>query len=77
MMIEPRIPKYQWGQRVKALIDRIAILLKRPNSNIGLFDSQEPEEPLAEQIFLVGRCSQIGHLAIEGTRSRIVHFAPP
>lgn len=21
MMIEPRIPKYQWGQRVKALID--------------------------------------------------------
>jgi nitrogen fixation protein NifZ len=20
-MIEPRIPKYQWGQRVKALID--------------------------------------------------------
>ena len=21
MMMEPRIPKYQWGQRVKALID--------------------------------------------------------
>ena len=21
MMIEPRIPRYQWGQRVKALID--------------------------------------------------------
>jgi nitrogen fixation protein NifZ len=21
MMIDPRIPKYQWGQRVKALID--------------------------------------------------------
>lgn len=21
MMVEPRIPKYQWGQRVKALID--------------------------------------------------------
>jgi nitrogen fixation protein NifZ len=39
-MIEPRLPKYQWGQRVKVLADLV---------NDGTFPDAEPEAVLARE----------------------------
>jgi len=46
MMIEPRLPKYQWGQRVKALIDLF---------NDGSF----PDTPVDTRLVGVGDTGEI------------------
>jgi nitrogen fixation protein NifZ len=45
-MIEPRLPKYQWGQRVKALIDLV---------NDGSF----PDTPADAMLVAVGDTGEI------------------
>ncbi|MGC2778820.1 MAG: nitrogen fixation protein NifZ [Bradyrhizobium sp.] len=45
-MIEPRLPKYQWGQRVKALIDLV---------NDGSF----PNAPTAAKLVGIGDMGEI------------------
>jgi len=50
MMIEPRFPKFQWGQRVKALIDL---------RNDGSFPDQ-PTEALLVSVGDTGEIVQVG-----------------
>ena len=50
MMIEPRLPKYQWGQRVKATVDLI---------NDGSFPDA-PEEGLLVSVGDTGEIVQVG-----------------
>jgi nitrogen fixation protein NifZ len=63
-VIEPRLPKYQWGQRVKALIDL---------HNDGTFPDAEPGALLVENGGL-GEIVQVGAHTELNTPVYLVEF---
>jgi nitrogen fixation protein NifZ len=63
-MIEPRIPKYQWGQRVKATIDLI---------NDGSFPDV-PEAGILVNLDDVGEIVQVGTHTESSTPVYLVEF---
>ena len=63
-MIEPRLPKYQWGQRVKTLIDL---------HNDGTFPNAEPEGLLVSNGDL-GEIVQVGAHTDSNTPIYLVEF---
>ena len=63
-MIEPRQPKYQWGQRVKTLIDL---------HNDGTFPNAEPESLLVSNGDL-GEIVQVGAHTESNTPIYLVEF---
>ena len=64
MIIEPRFPKYQWGQRVKALIDL---------HNDGSFPNA-PRNSLLVGIGAIGEIVQIGAHTESNTPVYMVEF---
>jgi nitrogen fixation protein NifZ len=65
MIIEPRFPKYQWGQRVKALIDL---------HNDGSFPDAPPNSLLVA-IGATGEIVQVGAHAESNTPVYLVEFS--
>jgi nitrogen fixation protein NifZ len=63
-MIEPRLPKYQWGQRVKATIDL---------HNDGSFPDASAEELLVS-VGAAGEIVQVGRLGEENLPIYLVEF---
>ena len=63
-MIEPRLPKYQWGQRVKAMIDLI---------NDGSFPNA-PEEGVLVNVGDAGEIVQVGTHTDSNTPVYLVEF---
>ncbi|MGA8172656.1 MAG: nitrogen fixation protein NifZ [Methylocystis sp.] len=63
-MFEPRLPKYQWGQRVKTLIDLV---------NDGSYPNAEPEALLVDSGGL-GEIVQVGSLTESNTPIYLVEF---
>ena len=63
-MFEPRLPKYQWGQRVKTLIDLV---------NDGSYPDAEPEALLVASGGL-GEIVQVGSLTESNTPIYLVEF---
>lgn len=63
-MIDPRLPKYQWGQRVKSLIDL---------RNDGTFPNAEPEALLVSNGGL-GEIVQVGAHTDSNTPIYLVEF---
>lgn len=64
-MIEPRLPKYQWGQPVRALVDL---------HNDGTFPGAAPDEKLVA-IGDFGEIVQIGSHVESSTPVYLVEFA--
>lgn len=64
-MIEPRLPKYQWGQRVQAQIDLI---------NDGSFPSA-PADALLVKVGDTGEIVQVGSHTDSNTPIYLVEFA--
>jgi len=64
-MIEPAIPKYQWGQRVKTLVDLL---------NDGSYP-QVPEKDLLASAGDVGEVVQVGTHVESNTPVYMVEFA--
>ncbi|MCK9915678.1 nitrogen fixation protein NifZ [Microbacteriaceae bacterium K1510] len=64
-MIEPRIPKYQWGQRVKATIDLV---------NDGSFPDV-PAEALLVKLGDAGEIVQVGTHTDSNTPIYLVEFS--
>jgi nitrogen fixation protein NifZ len=64
MMIEPRLPRFQWGQRVKALVDL---------HNDGSFPDA-PEEGLLVKIGDTGEIVQVGTHTEANTPVYLVEF---
>jgi len=65
MLIEPRLPKYQWGQRVKTLIDLL---------NDGSFPD-EPAEALLVRVGDTGEIVQVGTHTDTNTPIYLVEFS--
>jgi nitrogen fixation protein NifZ len=63
-VIEPRLPKYQWGQRVKAMIDLI---------NDGSFPNA-PEEGVLVNVGDAGEIVQVGTHTDSNTPVYLVEF---
>lgn len=63
-MIEPRLPKYQWGQRVRALVDL---------RNDGSFPDA-PERALLVAIGAAGEIVQVGTHTESNTPVYLVEF---
>lgn len=63
-MIEPRLPKYQWGQRVKTLIDL---------HNDGTYPNVEPEALLVSNGDM-GEIVQVGAHTESNTPIYLVEF---
>jgi nitrogen fixation protein NifZ len=63
-VIEPRLPKYQWGQRVKTLIDL---------HNDGTFPNAEPEALLVSNNDM-GEIVQVGAHTESNTPIYLVEF---
>lgn len=64
-MIEPRLPKYQWGQRVQAQIDLI---------NDGSFPNA-PADALLVKVGDTGEIVQVGSHTDSNTPIYLVEFA--
>lgn len=64
-MIEPRLPKYQWGQRVKAQIDLV---------NDGSFPNA-PADALLVKVGDAGEIVQVGSHTDSNTPIYLVEFA--
>lgn len=65
MMIEPRLPKYQWGQRVKALVDL---------HNDGSFPDA-PAKALLVGVGDTGEIVQVGSHTESNTPIYLVEFS--
>jgi nitrogen fixation protein NifZ len=65
MLFEPRLPKYQWGQRVKALIDLY---------NDGSFPDA-PEKGILVNLGDTGEIVQVGTHTEENMPIYLVEFA--
>lgn len=65
MIFEPRLPKYQWGQRVKTLIDLV---------NDGTFPDQ-PAEALLVGVGTMGEIVQVGTHTETNTPIYLVEFS--
>ncbi|WP_298427531.1 nitrogen fixation protein NifZ [Rhodoblastus sp.] len=63
-MIEPRLPKYQWGQRVRCLIDLV---------NDGSYPNTA-EDALLAPVGTVGEIVQVGSHVDSNTPVYIVEF---
>lgn len=63
-MIEPRLPKYQWGQRVRCLIDLV---------NDGSYPNAE-EDALLAAAGAIGEIVQVGSHVDSQTPVYIVEF---